>query len=148
MLAKSLIIFIVVGIIAGFGIGIYTIDYKTNNQLVFVDGSSISIVTEKFDFKQDELIEIKIINSGTNPLTFLNSSCDLKITGLFGILIYSPVYPPVPFTLDPMGEVVLSWDQIKNNGEFVSDGVYKIFVHGIDSDGNTVEKSATVSIWK
>ena len=148
MLAKSLIIFISVGIIAGFGIGIYTIDYKTNNQLVFVDGSSISIVTEKFDFKQDELIEIKIINSGTNSLTFLNSSCDLKITGLFGILIYSPTYPPVPFTLDPMDEVVLSWDQIKNNGEFVSDGVYKIFVHGIDSDGNTVEKSATVSIWK
>ena len=133
---------------AGFGIGIFTIDYKTNNQLVFVDGSSISIVTEKFDFKQDELIEIKIINSGTNSLTFLNSSCDLKITGLFGILIYSPTYPPVPFTLDPMDEVVLSWDQIKNNGEFVSDGVYKIFVHGIDSDGNTVEKSATVSIWK
>ena len=148
MLAKSLIIFIVVGIVAGFGIGIFTIDYKTNNQLVFVDGSSISIVTEKFDFKQNELIEIKIINSGTNSLTFLNSSCDLKITGLFGILIYSPVYPPVSFTLDPMGEVILSWDQIKNNGEFVSDGVYKIFVHGIDSDGNTVEKSATVSIWK
>ena len=148
MLAKSLIIFIVVGIISGFGIGIYTIDYKTNNQLVFVDGSSISIVTEKFDFKQDELIEIKIINSGTNSLIFLNSSCDLKITGLFGILIYSPVYPPIPFTLDPMGEVILSWDQIKNNGEFVSDGVYKISVHGIDSDGNIVEKSTTVSIWK
>ncbi|HII04432.1 MAG TPA: hypothetical protein HA347_00430 [Nitrosopumilus sp.] len=123
-------------------------DYKSNNQLVFVDGSSISIVTEKFDFKQNELIEIKIINSGTNPLTFLNSSCDLNITGLFGILIYSPVYPPVSFTLDPMDEVILSWDQIRNNGEFVSAGVYKIFVHGIDSDGNTVKKSATVSIWK
>ena len=148
MLAKSLIIFIVVGIIAGFGIGIYTIDYKTNNQLVFVDGSSISIVTEKFDFKQDELIEIKIINSGTNPLTFLNSSCDLKITGLFGILIYSPVYPPVSFILAPTDEIILSWDQIKNNGELVSDGVYKISVHGIDSDGKNVEKSITVSIWK
>ncbi len=148
MLAKSLIIFIVVGIITGFGIGIYTIDYKINNQLVFVDGSSISIVTEKFDFKQDELIEIKIINSGTNKLTFLNSSCDLKITGLFGILIYSPVYTPVSFILDPMDEVILSWNQIKNNGEFVSNGVYKISVNGIDSDGNNVEKSATVSIWK
>jgi len=148
LLAKSLIIFIVVGIVAGFGIGIFTIDYKTNNQLVFVDGSSISIVTEKFDFKQNELIEIKIINSGTNTLTFLNSSCDLKITGLFGILIYSPVYTPVPFTLAPMGQTILSWDQIKNNGEFVSDGVYKISVNGIDSDGNIVEKSATVSIWK
>jgi hypothetical protein len=148
LLAKSLIVFIVVGIITGFGIGIYTIDFKTNNQLVFVDGSSISIVTEKFDFKQGELIEIKIINSGTNSLTFFNASHDLKITGLFGILIYSPVYPKVLFTLDPMDETILSWNQIKNNGEFVSDGVYKISVHGIDSDGNIVEKSTTVSIWK
>ena len=97
MLAKSLIIFIVVGIIAGFGIGIYTIDFKTTTQLVFVDGSSLSIVTEKFDFKQDELIEIKIINSGTNELTFLNSSCGLKITGLSGILMYSPMSTPVIF---------------------------------------------------
>ena len=76
MLAKSLIIFIVVGIIAGFGIGIYTIDYKTNNQLVFVDGSSISIVTEKFDFKQDELVEITWADIGEyikipdNPVIF------------------------------------------------------------------------------
>ena len=148
MLAKSLVIFISVGIITGFVFGIYLIDFKSTTQLVFVEGSSISIVTEKFDFKQDELIEIKIINSGTNTLTFLNSSCDLKITGLFGILIYSPVYPPVSFTLAPMGEVILSWDQIKNNGQLVSDGVYKISVQGIDSDGNTVEKSTTVSIWK
>jgi hypothetical protein len=148
VLAKSLVIFIGVGIVAGFAFGIYFIDFKTTTQLVFVEGSSISIVTEKFDFKQDELIEIKIINSGTNTLTFLNSSCDLKITGLFGILIYSPVYPPLSFTLAPMGEVILSWDQIKNNGQLVSDGVYKISVQGTDSDGNTVEKSTTVSIWK
>ena len=147
MLAKSLIIFISVGIIAGFGIGIYTLDYKTNNQLVFVDGSSISIVTEKFDFKQDELIQIKVINSGTNQLTFSDSSYGLKITGLFGILIYSPISAQVISTLDPGDEIIFSWDQIKNDGDTALDGVYKIFVKGIDADGNNVEKSITVTIW-
>ncbi len=148
MLAKSLIIFIVVGIITGFGIGIYTIDYKTNNQLVFVDGSSISIVTEKFDFKQDELIQIRIINSGTTELTFSDSSYGLKITGLSGILIYSPISVQVISTLDPGDEIIFSWDQHKNDGNVALDGVYKISVKGMDVDGNNVEKSTTVTIWK
>jgi len=148
LLAKSLVIFISVGIITGFAFGIYLIDFKNTTQLVFVEGSSISIVTEKFDFKQDELIQIKIINSGTNALTFSDSSYGLKITGLSGILMYSPVSTQVISTLDPGDEIIFSWDQIKNNGQLVSDGVYKISVHGTDSDGNTVEKSTTVSIWK
>ena len=147
MLAKSLIIFITVGIITGLAFGIYLIDFKTTTQLVFVDGSSISIVTEKFDFKQDELIQIKVINSGTNQLTFSDSSYGLKITGLFGILIYSPISAQVISTLDPGDEIIFSWDQIKNDGDTALDGVYKIFVKGIDADGNNVEKSITVTIW-
>ena len=148
MLAKSLIIFIIVGIITGLAFGIYLIDFKTTTQLVFVDGSSISIVTEKFDFKQDELIQIKVINSGTNQLTFSDSSYGLKITGLFGILIYSPISAQVISTLDPGDEIIFSWDQIKNDRAIALDGVYKISVKGMDVDGNNVEKSTTVTIWK
>ena len=148
MLAKSLIIFIIVGIITGLAFGIYLIDFKTTTQLVFVEGSSISIVTEKFDFKQDELIQIKVINSGTNQLTFSDSSYGLKITGLFGILIYSPISAQVISTLDPGDEIIFSWDQIKNDGDTALDGVYKISVKGIDADGNNVGKSIIVTIWK
>jgi len=148
LLAKSLIIFITVGIIIGFAFGIYLIDYKTTTQLVFVEGSSISIVTEKFDFKQDELIQIKIINSGTNQLFFPDSSYGLKITGLSGILMYSPISTQIISTLDPGIEIIFSWDQIKNNGDAALDGVYKISVKGIDADGNNVEKSIIVTIWK
>ena len=148
MLAKSLVIFIAVGIIIGFVFGIYLIDYKTTTQLVFVEGSSISIVTEKFDFKQDELIQIKIINSGTNQLFFPDSSYGLKITGLSGILMYSPISTQIISTLDPGIEIIFSWDQIKNNGDAALDGVYKISVKGIDADGNNVEKSIIVTIWK
>ena len=117
MLTKSLVIFIGVGIVAGFAFGVYLIDFKTTTQLVFVEGSSISIVTEKFDFKQDELIQIKIINSGTNTLTFSDSSYGLKITGLSGILMYSPISAQVISTLDPRDEIIFLWDQIKDDGD-------------------------------
>jgi len=148
LLAKSLVIFISVGIITGFAFGIYLIDFKSTTQLVFVEGSSISIVTEKFDFKQDELIQIRIINSGTTELTFSDLSYGLKITGLSGILIYSPISVQVISTLDPGDEIIFSWDQHKNDGGIALDGVYKISVKGMDVDGNNVEKSTTVTIWK
>ena len=148
MLAKSLVIFISVGIITGFAFGIYLIDFKSTTQLVFVEGSSISIVTEKFDFKQGELIQIRIVNSGTTELTFSDLSYGLKITGLSGILMYSPISAQVISTLDPGDEVIFSWDQHKNDGNVVLDGVYKISVKGMDVDGNNVEKSTTVTIWK
>jgi len=148
LLAKSLIIFIGVGIITGFVFGIYLIDFKTTTQLVFVEGSSISIVTEKFDFKQNELIQIKIVNSGTTELTFSDSSYGLKITGLSGILMYSPISNSVISTLNPGDEIIFSWNQIKNDDHVVLDGVYKISAKGMDVDGNDVKKSTTVTIWK
>ena len=148
MLAKSLVIFISVGIITGFVFGIYLIDFKSTTQLVFVEGSSISIVTEKFNFKQDELIQIRIVNSGTTELTFSDLSYGLKITGLSGILMYSPIPAQVISTLDPGDEIIFSWDQHKNDGDVALDGVYKISVKGMDVDGNNVGKSTTVTIWK
>ena len=90
MLAKSLVVFIGVGLVAGLLFGIYLIDVKNTSQLVFVDGASVSIVTEKFDFKIGEGIKIKIVNSGNIPLTFSDASYGLRITGLSGILMYSP----------------------------------------------------------
>ena len=148
MLAKSLVIFISVGIVAGFVFGVYLIDFKTTTQLVFVEGTSLSIVTEKFDFKQDESIQIRIINSGTNQLTFSDSSYGLKITGLSGILMYSPISAQVISTLDPGDEIIFFWDQIKNDGDAALEGVYKISAKGMDVDGINIEKSTTVTIWK
>ena len=148
MLAKSLVIFISVGIVAGFVFGVYLIDFKTTTQLVFVEGTSLSIVTEKFDFKQDESIQIRIINSGTNELTFPDSSYGLKITGLSGILMYSPIAAQVISTLDPGDEIIFFWDQIKNDGDAALEGVYKISAKGMDVDGINIEKSTTVTIWK
>ncbi len=148
MLAKSLVIFIGVGVLAGFVFGFYLLDMKNTNQLVFVDGSSISIVTEKSDFKKGEEIKITIINSGTTPLTFSDTSYGLKISGLFGIMMYSPPASQVITTLKPNEKIVFVWDQMKHDNLPVLEGLYKISSNGIDSMGNKVEKSITINIWK
>jgi hypothetical protein len=148
LLAKSLVIFIGVGVLAGFTFGFYMLDMKNTNQLVFVDGSSLSIVTEKSDFKKGEKIKIIIINSGTIPLTFSDTSYGLKISGLFGIMMYSPPTSQIITTLKPSEETEFVWDQMKNDNVPVLEGLYKISSDGIDSMGNKVEKSITINIWK
>lgn len=134
--------------ISGLAFGVYLIDLKNTGQLVFVDGPSISVVTEKTDFKQGEEINIRIVNSGTEDLTFSDSSYGLRITGLSGILMYSPVSAQVISKLEPRDEIEFSWDQIKNDGDTALEGLYKISAKGMDSQGNKIEKSTTVTIWK
>jgi len=148
LLAKSLVIFIGIGVIAGLVFGIYLIDVKNTSQLVFVEGSSISVVTEKSDFKKGEEIKIRIVNSGTVPLTFSDTSYGLRITGLSGILMYTPVSAQVISHLDPGDEIELSWNQIKNDDNAALEGLYKISTKGVDEQANNVEKSTTITIWK
>ena len=121
MLAKSLVIFISFGVMVGLLFGVYLIDVKNTSQLEFVEGPSISVVTEKFDFKLNEDIKIRVINSGSVPLIFPDASYGLKITGLFGELMYSPTAAQVISTLDSGDEIEFSWDHIKNDGESVLD---------------------------
>ena len=146
MLAKSLVIFISVGVLAGFLYGVYLVDFKNTNQLVYVDGPSISIVTEKSDFKKGEEIKIRIVNSGTTPLEFFNDSYLLKITGLAGMTIYEPNQKIT--TLEPGKEIEYVWNQIKINGDPALEGLYKLSTKSYTSDGTKVEKSITINIWK
>ena len=141
-------IFIGIGIISAFFFGVYLIDVKNTSQLVFVDGPSISVVTEKFDFKQNEEIKIRVVNSGTVPLIFSDTSYGLRITGLSGILMYSPTALTAISSLDPGDEVEFSWDQIKDDGDKALEGLYKISVQGKDNAENKIEKSTTITIWK
>ena len=148
MLPKGLIIAIVVGIIAGGLVGLFSTKFDDTGELEFIDGSSISIITEKNDFELGESITIKIINSGTTPLTFSDASYGLKIMSLTGRILYSPISAQVISELDPGDEIIFSWNQIKNDGNPVLEGLYKISVNGADKDGNIVERSTTVTIWK
>lgn len=148
MFAKSLVVFTLVGIIAGLGFGTYLLNAKDTTQLVFVEGPSLSIVTEKNDFKKGETINIRIVNSGSVPIIFSDSSYGLKIAGLSGLLIYSPTSSQVISELKPHEEVDFVWDQTKNDGDMALEGLYKISSKGKLEDGKAIEKSVTINIWK
>ena len=148
MVPRGLILALLIGLVAGpvFGIILYQTD--THEQLVFVDGSSISILTEKIDFDLGEEISIKIINSGTTDLTFSDTSYGLEIKQLDGIVVFRPLSSQVISTLNSHDEIEFSWDQLKNNGEQILEGSYKIMSVGFDDNKNIIKKSIIINILK
>jgi len=148
MLPRSLVIAILVGILAGGIFGTFFVTLKDTNHLEFVEGPSISIITQKTDYELGEEIEIKIINSGTEELTFSDASYGLKITGLDGRILYSPISAQVISKLEPKQEMTFVWDQIKSDGDPLQRGTYKITSSANDAQEKTVKKSITINIYK
>ena len=148
MIPRGLIIAISVGIIGGIIFGLIFIDFKNPNELNFVEGSSLTILTEKTDFKKGEIIKIRIINSGSTPITFSDASFGLRITGLDGRVLYSPISAQVISVLELKEEQIFEWDQIKNDGDSILEGTYKITSSGLDEDGKTIKKSIAINIFK
>ncbi len=137
-----------VGVVAGAILGIIFVDFKNPNELNFLQGPSLSILTEKTDFKKGEIITIRIINSGSVPLTISDTSYGLKISGLDGTLLYSPISAQVISVLEPKEEKSFEWDQIKNDGDRILEGTYKISSKGMDNLEKTIKKSITINIHK
>ncbi len=50
MVPRGLVIAIILGVVAGGAFGLFFVKIDNNTQLEFVEGSSLSIVTEKTDF--------------------------------------------------------------------------------------------------
>ena len=148
MVPRGLIIAIIIGVLAGGLFGIFYLKFENNNQLEFVEGSSLSIVTEKTDFDLGEEITIKIINSGTNQLTFSDASYGFQIKGLDGRVLYSPTAAQVISMLEPKEEKTFVWSQMKNDGDQALAGTYKITTNALDDAGQTVKKSITINIQK
>ncbi len=148
MLPRSLVIAILIGVLAGGIFGAFFVNLKDFNHLEFVEGPSLSIITLKTDYKLGEEIEIKIINSGTQVLTFSDASYGLKITGLDGRVLYSPISAQVISKLEPKQEITFVWDQIKSDGDPLQGGTYKITSRAIDALEKTVKKSITINIYK
>ena len=81
-------------------------------------------------------------------IAFSDTSYGLRVSGLSGILMYTPVSSQIISTLEPGREIIFLWDQIKNDDDPALEGLYKISANAMDSFGNKVEKSTTVTIWK
>ena len=145
---RGLIIAILIGMVSGLALGLFENFQYNHAQLVFQEGSSISIVTEKIDFELGEQIHIKIVNSGTIPLTFPDASYGLKVTGLDGVLYYTPMAAQVISTLEPKEEKTFVWEQKKMDGSDSLEGRYKIIVEGFDHENNKVKKSIVINVLK
>jgi hypothetical protein len=148
MIPRGLVIGITVGVIAATIFGVFALTINNQRQqLVFVEGPSLSIITEKVDFSLGENIQITIINTGSMPLSFSDASYGLQVVGLDGSILYSPIAAQVVSTLEPKEERTFVWDQKKNDGQQVIEGRYKI-VSSADYEGKTIKKSISVNIFK
>lgn len=141
MIPKGAIICIVLGVIGSGLVGIFFSEIANQPPtLVYVIGPSLSVITEKTNFHLGEPIRIKIVNSGTTPLTFSDASYGLKIKQLDGIVLYSPISAQVISVLKPEEEKVFVWNQTKSDGSKIIEGRYNI-VSSTDSSSDNVLKN-------
>lgn len=161
MLARSLVVFIAVGVVSGLLFGAYLANLKDTNHVTYVEGYSLSVITDKSIYEPNEAIEIRIINSGTLPLDFPNVVYGFYVTDLLniriltpglgchdaecpediltpaGLAILAPESEALDSTLDPGEEAVLSWNQIQNDKMPVIAGVYKIHAESSSATAST-----------
>lgn len=149
MIPKGAIICIVLGVIGGGLVGIFFAEIANQPPtLVYVQGPSLSVLTEKTNFRLGDIINIRIVNSGTVPLTFSDSSYGLKIKQLDGIVLYTPVSAKVISVLQPKEEKMFVWNQEKSDGSKIIEGRYKIVSNTDSTSSNVLEKSITINIFK
>lgn len=149
MIPKGAAIFFIVGLVAAGLLGLYL--SQVANQipiLVYENGPSLTIIPEKINYHLGEPVHVQIINSGTLPLTFTDSSYGFKITRLDGTIIYSPISAQVISKLDPKEEKNFVWDQTKTDGSKTYQGRYKIVSSTSSDAGNVLKKSVTINILK
>jgi hypothetical protein len=147
LIPKGATIFFIVGIIGAGMLGAYL--SEVSNQipiLVYQNGPSLTIIPQKINYHIGESVHIRIINSGTTPLTFSDSSYGLRILALDGTTIYSPVSAQVISTLNPKDEKIFVWDQIKTDGSKIFEGRYQIISSTSQVAGNVLTKSVTINI--
>ena len=148
MFPRGLLVGVCIGMLAGLIYGLFLFETNSAEQLVFVQGSSISILTDKIDYSLGESVMIQIVNSGTVPITFSDSSYGLEVKQLDSIVLFSPITSQVISVLEPNEKTSFVWSQEKNNGEQVLEGRYKIMSTGFDPEGNQVQKSVIINILK
>ena len=156
---RSLLGFVAIGIVSGLAFGVYLLDVRggyPGSVPSAVEGPSISIVPTKSTFEPGETVTFSITNTGTVPLHSADGAYGATITGLSGITIYALTAQdagPIPAdiagadpepdgaplrgitnTLMPRQQIVMSWDQTRQDGEAAQPGLYKVNAYAYASD--------------
>ena len=122
MIPNSLKIALIVGMAGGIATTLVLADVRANQEIEYVDGPSLTVLTSDVDYQKGDVVNIRIINSGSVPIQFTDASYGLKITGLAGMLIFSPWVTGEETSpiLQPKEEHTLTWKQINNDKICVS----------------------------
>lgn len=134
-----------VGAASGLVVGVALLSLDSSS-LTYVEGASISVTTDKSDYKRGEPIQVRVVNTGTVPLE-TSTQWNLRITGLSGMIMYDGSEHADGF-LPPGRDYTVMWNQTKNGGDMVLEGLYRISVEGTHTGGHTIQDWVTVTIWK
>ena len=145
MIPRGLAVSVGAGAVLAAVLGMILIDLK-GAQLEFVDGASLSLVTDGTDFKKGQAIPVRIVNSGTIPLSFPDTSYGTRVTQLDGIAVYSA--GRAESALGPSEENLFVWHQIKDGGEEVLHGTYRIVTEALAADQTRLRESVTINIFR
>lgn len=84
----------------------------------------VAIHTDRPTYKTGDIVNITIINTGTEPLTFPNAILGLIIQNADSHEKFSQLSAPVTTVLDSGGSKSVQWDQKDSNGQQVVAGNY------------------------
>lgn len=139
MIPKSLIISVSIGVGAAAVLGLY-LSGLNSPQIAFVEGPSISIYSDKQDYKIGEPIQIQIINTGTSEL----ANPSLQVRALDGTVFFSTSFEGVK--LGPKQKYYFEWNQQKNDNSKIIQGRYVAESFAHDQNNNLVKDSFTFNV--
>ncbi len=147
MFPKGLVIAVCTGVVSAVILGIYLEQINSKKQgLEFVEGPSLSVITDKQNYLAGESIQIRIINSGTYPLLFSDNTTKLQIRALDGTTIFSSNVHGLK--LDPKQESAFVWNQTKNDGTVVISGRYVVESSTFTENEQKITDSITINVLK
>lgn len=145
MIPKSLLLALIAGVSGAGILGVY-FESLNPQDIEYVQGSAISLLVEKRDFKMGETIPISIINSGTSQIVFSSDLPSLRIRALDGTVFFSANFDGVK--LDPNEKYIYDWTQQKNDSSKISEGRYVVDSFGHDAEHREIADSVIINIIK
>ena len=147
MFPKGLVIAVCTGIISAVILGVYLEQIHSKKQgLEFIEGPSLSIMTDKQNYLAQENVQIRIINSGTQILMFSDKVPKLQIRALDGTTIFSSNIQNS--RLEPKQESLFVWNQTKNDGTQVIGGRYVVESSIFTENEQKITDSITINVLK
>lgn len=147
MFPKGLVIAVCTGVVSAVIFGVYLDQINSKKQgLEFVEGPSLSVITDKQNYLEGESVQIKIINSGTQTLMFSDNATKLQIRALDGTTIFSSNIQNS--RLDPKQESVFVWNQTRNDGSMIIGGRYVVESSTFTENEQKITDSVTINVLK